>query len=107
MDGFASLLDGSAVSAGGGTVTCVGVYDGAYAFYASACPKRGGHEEQNGLDSVRARTARRRASGAPRHRRRTLGRNVELTWSTIEEGGASTRTTSTVEANESRRACSS
>ncbi|CAG0937019.1 hypothetical protein TFLX_05922 [Thermoflexales bacterium] len=33
----ASLLSGGAV-AGGGTVTCAGVYDEAYAFYASTCP---------------------------------------------------------------------
>jgi len=34
----ASKLSGGAVSAGGGTVTCAGVYDENYAFYASACP---------------------------------------------------------------------
>jgi hypothetical protein len=34
----ASLLDGGAVNANGGTVTCAGVYDEAYAFYASTCP---------------------------------------------------------------------
>jgi len=34
----ASLLDGGAVSAGGGTVTCAGVYDENYVFYASTCP---------------------------------------------------------------------
>jgi hypothetical protein len=33
----ASLLDGGAVS-GGDTVTCAGVYDENYTFYASACP---------------------------------------------------------------------
>jgi hypothetical protein len=34
----ASLLDGGTVNANGGTVTCAGVYDEAYTFYASACP---------------------------------------------------------------------
>ncbi len=34
----ASKLSGGAVSLGGGTVTCAGVYDEAYAFYASTCP---------------------------------------------------------------------
>jgi len=34
----ASLLDGGTVNANGGTVTCTGVYDEAYTFYASACP---------------------------------------------------------------------
>jgi len=33
-----SLLDGGAVNANGGTVTCAGVYDEAYTFYASTCP---------------------------------------------------------------------
>jgi hypothetical protein len=32
-----SQLDGGAVT-GGGTVTCAGVYDEAYTFYASTCP---------------------------------------------------------------------
>jgi hypothetical protein len=34
----ASKLDGGAVSVGGGTVTCAGVYDENYTFYASTCP---------------------------------------------------------------------
>ncbi len=34
----ASQLSGGAVSVGGGTVTCAGVYDENYAFYASTCP---------------------------------------------------------------------
>jgi len=34
----ASLLSGGAVSITGGTVTCAGVYDEGYAFYASTCP---------------------------------------------------------------------
>jgi hypothetical protein len=34
----ASKLDGGAVSAGSGTVTCAGVYDENYAFYAGTCP---------------------------------------------------------------------
>ncbi|CAG0959210.1 hypothetical protein GPROT1_00685 [Gammaproteobacteria bacterium] len=34
----ASLSSGGAVSAGSGTVTCAGVYDETYAFYASTCP---------------------------------------------------------------------
>jgi hypothetical protein len=34
----ATLLSGGAVWAGGGTVTCAGVYDEAYTFYASMCP---------------------------------------------------------------------
>jgi hypothetical protein len=33
-----SLLNGGPVSTGGGTVTCAGVYDEIYAFYASTCP---------------------------------------------------------------------
>lgn len=33
----ASLLAGGVVT-GGGTVTCAGVYDGNYTFYASTCP---------------------------------------------------------------------
>jgi hypothetical protein len=34
----ASQLSGGAVSVGGGTLTCAGVYDENYTFYASACP---------------------------------------------------------------------
>ncbi len=34
----ASLLDGGAALANGGTLTCAGVYDEAYTFYASTCP---------------------------------------------------------------------
>ena len=34
----ASQLSGGAVSVGGGTVTCAGVYDESYTFYASTCP---------------------------------------------------------------------
>ena len=34
----ASLLDGGDVYTGGGTVTCAGVYDENYTFYASTCP---------------------------------------------------------------------
>ncbi len=34
----ASLLDGGASLANGGTLTCAGVYDEAYTFYASTCP---------------------------------------------------------------------
>ena len=34
----ASLLDGGNVRANGGTVTCAGVYDENYGFYASTCP---------------------------------------------------------------------
>ncbi|MBU0492845.1 MAG: hypothetical protein KKB13_13435 [Chloroflexi bacterium] len=34
----ATLLDGEAVAPNGGTITCAGVYDEAYAFYASTCP---------------------------------------------------------------------
>jgi hypothetical protein len=34
----ASLLSGGAVFASGGTVTCAGVYDEDYVFYADTCP---------------------------------------------------------------------
>jgi hypothetical protein len=34
----ASKLEGGAVSTGGGTVTCAGVHDENYAFFASTCP---------------------------------------------------------------------
>jgi hypothetical protein len=33
-----TLLSGGSVSDGGGTITCAGVYDEAYTFYASSCP---------------------------------------------------------------------
>jgi len=34
----ATLLDGGTASSFGGTITCAGVYDEAYTFYASTCP---------------------------------------------------------------------
>ncbi|MCA9934367.1 MAG: hypothetical protein KC415_10610 [Anaerolineales bacterium] len=34
----ATLLDGGTDATSGGTITCAGVYDEAYTFYASACP---------------------------------------------------------------------
>jgi autotransporter family porin len=34
----ATYLNGNAVAPGGGTVTCAGVYDEAFVFYASSCP---------------------------------------------------------------------
>jgi hypothetical protein len=34
----ASKLDGGMVNAGGGTVTCAGVFNASYSFFASTCP---------------------------------------------------------------------